>query len=258
MPPITEVLEWRGQTMVGSGGEKIGKIDEIYVDQETEQPEWALVHTGMFGSLAIFVPIANASAQDDNVQVQFDKAQIEDAPKPEPDGELSQEDAEALCAHYGLDYSADSGLTEGDGEHPRSGEPDDVGRDSGGATTDDAMTRSEEELRVGTTKREAGKARLVKHIVTENVTKTVPVQREEVRVEREPITDADRDAATSGRELTEDEHVVTLHEDEVTVDKQTVPKERVRMRTDVNTEQRQVTEQVGKEHIETEDTTDRR
>ena len=243
MPPISEVLQWRGQTMVGSDAEKIGKIDEIYLDAETEQPEWALVHTGMFGSLATFVPIADASAQDDKVHVHFDKAQVKDAPQPQADGELSQADAAALYAHYGLDDGADTDPIEGHDETHDGRQP-----------SDDAMTRSEQELRVGTIKRETGKARLVKHIVTENVTKTVPVQREEVRVEREPITDANRDAATTGDQLTEAQHEVTLHEDEITVDKQTVPKERVRMHTDVNTEQREITEQIAKEHIDTEDT----
>ena len=114
------------------------------------------------------------------------------------------------------------------------------------------MTRSEEELRVGTTKREAGRARLVKHVVTEEVTKTVPVKREEVRVEREPITDANRGDATTGGEITSDEHEVVLNEEEVVVDKQAVPKERVRMDKDVVTDEQQVSETLQKEQIETE------
>ena len=77
-----------------------------------------------------------------------------------------------------------------------------VGHDTSGPTTDDAMTRSEEELRVGRTQRESGRARLVKHVVTENVTQTVPVSREEVRIEREPITDANRGDATAGGDIT--------------------------------------------------------
>ena len=120
------------------------------------------------------------------------------------------------------------------------------------------MTRSEEELSVGTTKRESGRARLRKYIVTENVTTTVPVQREEVRIEREPITDANRDAVMAGGELTEEEHEVTLHEDEVVVDKQAVPKERVRLDKDVVTDEQQVSETLQKEQIETEGVPPRR
>jgi uncharacterized protein (TIGR02271 family) len=65
------------------------------------------------------------------------------------------------------------------------------------------MTRSEEELRVGTETRERGRVRLRKYVTTEEVTLTVPVRREEVRLEREPVTDANLDAATSGPELTD-------------------------------------------------------
>jgi len=137
MPPVNEVLEWRGQTMVGSGGDKIGKIEEIYLDTETEQPEWALVHTGLFGSASSFVPIANATTQDGDVQVPFEKAQVKDAPKMEADGELSPTDEAALYAHYGMDYSgsrSDSGLPEGgtDGDPTPEGRDGVVGNDVSG------------------------------------------------------------------------------------------------------------------------------
>ena len=91
------------------------------------------------------------------------------------------------------------------------------------------MTRSEEELRVGTTERERGRARLRKYVVTEQVERTVPVRREEVRVEREPITDANVDQAMDGPEISEEEHEVVLHEEEAVVEKRVVPKERVRL-----------------------------
>jgi stress response protein YsnF len=84
------------------------------------------------------------------------------------------------------------------------------GRDTSGPVTDDAMTRSEEQLRVGTETVEGGRARLRKYVVTENVSTTVPVSHEEVRVEREPITDANRDAALSGEPISEEEHEVAL------------------------------------------------
>ena len=110
------------------------------------------------------------------------------------------------------------------------------------------MTRSEEELRVGTESRERGRARLRKYVVTETQQVTVPVQREEVRVEREPITDANLDAATSGPAISEEEHEVTLREEEVVVDKRAVPKKRVRLDTETVTDERQVSEEVRKEH----------
>jgi uncharacterized protein (TIGR02271 family) len=89
---------------------------------------------------------------------------------------------------------------------------------------DDAMTRSEEEVKVGTRKQEVGRVRLRKWVETENVTKTVPVKKEKVRIEREPITDANRDKAMDGPEITEGEHEITLSEEEVVVEKRTLPK----------------------------------
>jgi uncharacterized protein (TIGR02271 family) len=251
--------------MVDPVGDKLGTIDAIYLDDETGQPEWALVYTGLFTAKAAFVPLAQAQDLGDSVQVPYDKQQVIDAPTMRADGQLSQDDEAELYRHYGLDYSehrSDSGLpagTTGQGVDPpaRDGDgvndevPDTaVGRDTSGPTTDDAMTRSEEELHVGTETRERGRARLRKHVVTEQQTVTVPVQREEVRVEREPITDANLDDATSGPDISEEEHEVTLREEEVVVEKRAVPKERVRLDTETVTDERQVAEEVRKEHIE--------
>jgi uncharacterized protein (TIGR02271 family) len=246
MSDATEVLEWRGRTAVDADGSKLGKIEEIYLDSETEQPEWALIQTGLFGGKSSFMPLREATSDGEQVTAPYSKDQVKEAPQMDADGSLSQQDEAKLYSHYGIEYSesrSGSGLP--------SGGP---GRDTSGPNTDDAMTRSEEELNVGTRERESGRARLRKYIVTEDVQKTVPVRREEVRVEREPITDANRDAATAGADLTEEEHEVVLHEEEVVVDKSVVPKERVRMDTDVTTDEREVSEQVRKEQIETEGT----
>ena len=113
------------------------------------------------------------------------------------------------------------------------------------------MTRSEERLNVGTQTSEAGRARLRKYVVTENVTQTVPVRREEVRVEREPITDATRDEAMSGPAISEEEHEVVLHEERPVVAKEAVPVERVRLDTETVTDEVTVNEEVRKEQIET-------
>ena len=125
-----------------------------------------------------------------------------------------------------------------------------TGHDTSGPTTDEAMTRSEEELKVGTAERESGRARLRKYVVTEQVTQTVPVKREEVRLEREPITDGNVDQALDGPEISEEEHEVVLHEEEPVVEKRTVPKERVRMEKESVTDEAQVSEEVRKEQIE--------
>ena len=130
---------------------------------------------------------------------------------------------------------------------------DTVGRDTSGPTTDDAMTRSEEELQVGTQTRERGPGPAAQVRDHRAAAVTVPVQREEVRVEREPITDANLDAATSGPAISEEEHEVTLREEEVVVEKRAVPKERVRLDTETVTEERQVSEEVRKEQIQVDD-----
>jgi uncharacterized protein (TIGR02271 family) len=250
-PSIETAQAWQGRTMVDPAGDKLGTIDAIYLDDETGQPEWALVYTGLFTAKTTFVPLAQAQDTGDGVQVPYDKQQVIDAPTMEADGSLSQDEEAELYRHYGLDYSehrSDSGLP--------AGTPDDrdtVGRDTSGPTTDQAMTRSEEELQVGTQTRERGRARLRKYVTTEQQTVTVPVQREEVRVEREPITDANLEDATSGPAISEEEHEVVLHEEEPVIEKRAVPRERVRLDTETVTDERHVSEEVRKEQIEVDD-----
>jgi uncharacterized protein (TIGR02271 family) len=258
---VDTVRGWQGRTMVDRDGDGIGTIDAIYVDDQTGEPEWALVTTGFFGTRASFVPIAQATARGDQVRVPYEKQRVKDAPNMDPDGHLSEQEEQELWRHYGLEYGgyAAAGTT-GDTDTARATtyeDRDTVGRDTSGPTTDGAMTRSEEELRVGTQTRERGRARLRKYVVTETQQVTVPVQREEVRVEREPITDANLDAATSGPAISEEEHEVTLREEEVVVDKRAVPKERVRLDTETVTEERQVSEEVRKEQLEVEGDDDR-
>jgi uncharacterized protein (TIGR02271 family) len=259
MPPSIDIVQsWQGRTMVDPAGDKLGTIDAIYLDDETGQPEWATVTSGLFSVRTAFVPLAQAQDTGDSVQVPYDKQQVKNAPGMEAGGQLSQDDEAELYRHYGLDdrhHRSDSGLPVGERDRDGDGVHDDVpdtavGRDTSGPTTDEAMTRSEEELRVGTETRERGRARLRKHVTTEQQTVTVPVQREEVRVEREPITDANLDAATSGPAISEEEHELTLREEEVMVDKRAVPKERVRLDTETVTDERQISEEVRKEHIE--------
>jgi uncharacterized protein (TIGR02271 family) len=244
MSSSPDVLDWRGRTVVDRDGEKIGKLDEIYVDRQTDEPEWALVNTGLFGTKSSFVPLKGATSAGDDVRVAYAKDQVKDAPSIDPDGELSQQEEEGLYRHYAIDYSE---------QRSGSGLPRATSRDPGGEPgRDDAMTRSEEELRVGTTERERGRARLKKHVVTEDVQETVPVRREEARVEREPITDKNVDEAMGGPDISEDEHEVTLKEEEVVVEKRAVPKERVRLEKDVETREEQISEQVRKEKVDVE------
>jgi uncharacterized protein (TIGR02271 family) len=253
-----ELAGWIGHTLVDDSGNRIGKIVDLYTDEATDQPEWIAVNIGRLGSNINFVPLAGATPSGDDLRVPYTNDQVKGAPTATPDGQLSQAEEARLYRHYGMDYNEDrspSGLPETGGTtrkartEARSGTK---GHDTSGPTTDDAMTRSEEELRVGTESRESGRARLRKYVVTEEENVTVPVSREEVRVEREPITDANVGKAMEGPDISEEEHEVVLHEEQPVVTKKAVPKERVRLDTESVTEDRQVTEEVRKERIEAE------
>jgi uncharacterized protein (TIGR02271 family) len=245
MPDIDTVRGWQGHTLVDRDGDRIGSIDAIYLDDRTGQPEWALVNTGLFGTKASFVPLAQATQTDQEVRVPYDKQLVKDAPRVDVDQHLSEAEERQLWRHYGLDYDR---TTRRDATGRGA-----VGREVSGPTTDDAMTRSEEELRVGTTQRERGRVRLRKYVTTEQVQQTVPVRRDKARLEREPITDANLAAATSGPDISEAEHEVILREEEPVVDKRVVPRERVRLDKDTVTGEERVAEEVRKEQIDLHD-----
>ena len=241
---------WVDHTAVDSSGDKIGTISAVYVDNETSEPSWLAVRTGLFGSKVSFVPIEGASAAGDDAMVAWPKSVVKDAPRAEADGALSHDEEDALYAHYDLTTTASTTPTEPRPAPAPTDRTAGAGHDTSGPDTDAAMTRSEEELRVGTQRRETGTARLRKWVETENVTVTVPVEREKARLVTEPITGANRDAAMAGGDLTEQEHEVVLSEEVVDVQKQVVPKERVRLETETETENVPVNEEVRKEHIE--------
>jgi uncharacterized protein (TIGR02271 family) len=250
-----------GGQVVDSNGDKIGKVGQVFLDDKTGEPAWVTVKTGMFGGAESFVPLERASVNGDDVTVPYDKSKVKDAPRVEDsDGHLEPHEENDLYTYYGM-ASENSDQAQrppaGDqAQRPPAGEQvsdrQGAGHDTSGPDTDTAMTRSEEQLHVGTTTETAGKARLRKYIVTENVTQTVPVSHEEVRIEREPITEANRGDAMSGGDLTEEDHEVELKAERVVVDKHTVPVERVQMGTETVTETQTVDEQVRKEQIEAE------
>jgi uncharacterized protein (TIGR02271 family) len=245
-----------GGDVVGADGRKIGRIGQVYVDDSSGDPTFVTVKTGLFGTAESFVPLRNATVTGNDIRVAYNKDEVKDAPRIDPDGRLTPAEETELYAHYGLPsaggYPSDTERT------GRAGTRDygTRGHDTSGRTTDDAMTRSEERLNVGTRKEEAGRARLRKYVVTENVTETVPVSREEVRVEREPITDKNVRAARSGPDISEEEHEVVLHEERPVVEKEAVPVERVRLDTETVTGEETVSEEVRKERIDTDLDTD--
>ncbi len=346
-----------GSEAVDQANDRIGKVGQVYLDSESDRPVWVSVKSGLFGTSETLVPLDGADWDSKALHLAFSKDRVKDAPRVEPDAELSPDEQDRLYDYYGLgqggssqggsqdgtvaggsatgdagygaqgttagsgtvqdgqaaDYSgtvsddeATRGTTAGDSTYS-TGAVDDgstitdtaaasgaagagyadadsltdrdagatsgtgagydsaatgsastgaaagsQGYDTSGPTTDDAMTRSEERLNVGAQKVQTGRARLRKYIVTEQQTVTVPVTHDEVRVEREPITDANVGAAKDGPTLSEEEHEVVLTEERPVVEKETVPVERVRLSTEEVTENRQVTEDVRHEEIETE------
>ncbi|MFP3712286.1 PRC and DUF2382 domain-containing protein [Puerhibacterium sp. TATVAM-FAB25] len=288
-----------GSTVIGEDGTKIGKVGQVYLDDQSGAPQWVTVSTGLFGTSESFVPLEAATLEGDDLRVPYSKDFVKDAPRVEPDGHLEESEEARLYDYYGLTgasagvagtspeaateaggLGAGTGTGTGDvaggyaGEDVPTGTAADttgggyvtggtttghgltgdatVGRDTSGPTTDSAMTRSEEELQAGTRTQEAGRARLRKYVVTEQQTTTVPVSREEVRVEREPITEGNVDAALDGPTISEEEHEVVLHEEVPVVTTEARPVERVRLDTETVTEQQTVTGDVRKEQIEVE------
>ncbi|MFF5387895.1 DUF2382 domain-containing protein [Streptomyces sp. NPDC013012] len=257
-------------------GKKVGDAKHIFVDDATGLPEWVTVKTGMFGTSESFVPIKDAALVDDHLEVPYPKSTIKDAPNVDVDagGHLSESEEHRLFDHYGIAWDdawqRANQPGEGGWAHGRTGtagtaagtetgttgtaEGFTAGTAAGRAadTGDDAMTRSEEQMHVGVERTEAGRVRLRKYVVTEEVQQTVPVSHEEVRIEREPITDANRDEALSGAEITEAEHEVILHEERPVVETRTVPVERVSLKADEVTEEQTVSGEVRKEEIEVE------
>jgi len=249
-----------GQDVYDQSGQKIGSASEVYLDDETGQPEWVTVRTGLFGTKESFVPIRDADLTGDGLRVPVSKDRVKDAPKIDTEGHLSPEEEQDLYRYYGVGMGgagmqSPTGMTDTSGMTERAGmrgTAGTVGHDTSGPNTDDAMTRSEERLNVGTRREETGRARLRKYVVSENVTQTVPVTREEVRVEREPITDANVGSAMDGPAISEEEHEVTLHAERPVAEKEAVPVERVRLGKETVTDQEQVSADLRKERIETE------
>jgi len=255
-----------GKHVKGPDGENIGKIADVYESTDGGGGTFATVNTGLFGGGVSFFPLDAADLRGDDVVVPYSKSFIKDAPRVENDEELTAPEEERLFQYYAAGGTGTTGAattttattgTQGfTGDRDRENVHGTVGHDTSGPTTDNAMTRSEEQLRVGTERVEAGRARLRKYVTTETETRTVPVTKETVHVEREPITDANMPNAMDGPAISEEEHEVVLTEERPVVQKEAVPVERVRLDTDTVTENVTVSEEVRKEQIDMDGVTD--
>ena len=270
MTAATNPERYLGRTAVDGEGGKIGTIGQVYLNDETGQPDWVTVNTGLFGTKENFVPLEGSSfGSDDNLVLPFGKDVVKDAPHVGDASHLDVDEQESLYSYYhqyigagrsqGVSDQQDTGAVTTEtaaavgGTVRSEGTVRNEGYDTSGPTTDEAMTRSEEHLSVGTQRVEAGRARLRKFVTTEQQTVSVPVTHEEVRVEREPITDANRDAALDGPAISEEEHEVVLHADQPVVTTEAVPVERVRLGTETVTDTQTVTGEVRKEQVELDD-----
>jgi hypothetical protein len=172
-PDIDTALDWRGRAVVDRSGERIGKLEEIFLDAETDLPEWGSVSSGMLGRRRSLLPLGELEAAGgDELRAPFDKEHVLAAPQADPDVELTPDEEEALYRHYGREQTS---------ARERTG--------------DDAMTRSEEEVDIRAEPRPRERVRLKKYVVTEHVTKKVPVRREKIAVEREPVEDEESENA---------------------------------------------------------------
>lgn len=283
-----QLAQLHDATVYDSAGEKIGGVKQVFVDDATGDPVVASVHTGLFGMSESFVPVHDGDLSDGRVRLNVDKDKVRDAPRLEPSGDgdevhLSNEQLSELYAYYNLPYGSgrrDYGRTDMQdtgqpmaGQNTAQGRAEAPGTEAMGAAMGDAemrdgmsgsvagetgvagtetpeVTRYEEELHVGTERVESGRVRLRKYVVTENVTKTVPVRHEEVRVERVPL-----DGTETGREheFADETIEATTYAERPVVETEAVPVEKVRLEKDVRTTDQEVTGEVRHEEIDVDD-----
>ena len=253
-----DITRMQNAEVVDQNGDKVGSVGQIYLDDQTQRPTWVTVKTGLFGTKETFVPLDQASQDGERIRVPYTKDFIKDAPNMDADHHISESEEDELYRYYNMSQErgyADTDVNRRDDAavagttartDVREGEARD--RDMRDRNDDGSVVRREEELRVGTERVETGRVRLRKHVVTEQETVSVPVEREEVHVTREPV----RDGEVGGRIGGDEEVSVTLHEERPVVDKQTVAKERVGLDTETHRDTEQVSAEVRKEQVEVE------
>lgn len=225
--------------VVDSTGTKVGKVGQVYLTNDSQEPSWVTVNTGLFGTKETFIPLAEATFTGVVITVPYEKSFIKDAPHVDEDGEISAQQEEELYRYYGVaddrgtaatgrgtdrdglgDRDRDAALAGTAGTGVGTDRDRDLDRDRAGKDAD-GVTLHEEKVVVGTERQQTGKARLRKYVVTDIEQVEVPVQREEVVLEREPATG--RDAGRVGEEEVE----VTLSEERPVITKETVATENV-------------------------------
>lgn len=237
--------------VVDQNGDKIGGVGQVYLDDTTEQPAWVTVKTGFFGTKETFVPLSDAQLSGDRITVPYDKQYVKDAPNMDADAHLGDNEQDELYRYYGVGTGYGT-TTDTDVDYAGTTTDTDMDRTDADfaetrSTGDEGMVLHEERANVGTERVETGRARLRKHVVSDQKTITVPVEREEFEVVREPVG-----ADTGDGRLSDDEVEVTLSEERPVVDKEVVATERVGLDRNVVTEERDITTEVGREEVQVE------
>jgi uncharacterized protein (TIGR02271 family) len=279
--------QYAGYTVVDEGGSKIGKVDDLFLD-ESDQPEYFGVKMGFLGTSSTLIPadIATINNEQGFIEVSQPKSTVQDGPAFDDDREITPDYENEVRSYYGLgpiessgsygDYEGEetnghsgagttdsttagtvgSGMSMGDTEtgefreHDRNQE----GLSQPGSDLEDELRvqRSEEELRAGTREREAGAMKVRKRVRTNREQIEVPTQHEEVTVERVPV-----EGEATEAQIGEDEVSVPVTEEEVVVSKRAVAKEEIRLRKDVVEDTEVVEDDVRREEVEVEDDTAR-
>lgn len=242
-------------TVIDSEGSKVGDVGQVYLDDATGRPEWVTVKTGLFGMNETFVPLRGETVTNGEIRVPYTKDQIKGAPSIDPEGHITEAEEAELYHYYSIEQNLSAyqdrdtttvGTETAAGERAV-GERADMDRDTNLA--DGEVVRHEERLNVGKEQVETGRVHIRKHVVNEQQSVQVPVTREELRVERTPITDGE---VVDGGRLGEGETEVVLHEERPVVSKETIGVEKVSVGKEQVTENRTVTQNVAKERIEVE------
>jgi uncharacterized protein (TIGR02271 family) len=280
--------QYAGYTVVDEGGSKIGKVDDLFLD-ESDQPEYFGVKMGFLGTSSTLIPadIATINNEQGFIEISQPKDTVKNGPAFDDDREITPEYENEVRSYYGLgpiessgsygDYeetnghsgagttdsttagTVGSGMSMGDTETGEFREHDlnQEGLSQPGSDLEDEdelrVQRSEEELRAGTREREAGAMKVRKRVRTDREQIEVPTKHEEVTVERVPVSGEATEA-----QIGEDEVSVPVTEEEVVVDKRAVAKEEIRLRKDVVEDTEVVEEDVRREEIDLEDETNRR
>jgi sporulation protein YlmC with PRC-barrel domain len=100
----SQLQQLMGSTAYGSDGQKIGTVGQVYLDDETGQPEWATVNTGLLGTSESFIPLSDASFDGDRLVVDHDKDKVKGAPNVGDTGHLDPEQERELYDYYGRSY----------------------------------------------------------------------------------------------------------------------------------------------------------